>query len=439
MQVVAPVNCQAAVPHSVSRPPPKTGAGSRRRRPFTTARPQVCAHQPTRRDAVARTSTGDAAASGRCPGGSPPQWLSGFASKALATGLAAGLAFGQLAPAAGAADTAKVGKCLLTNCPLQLARCIADPSCAESLLCLQQCNGKPDEQDCQIKCTDLFEDTAVQVFNECAISSNDCVPQRIDSDKEWPVPPESALDKRFDLGRFTGRWYITAGLNKLFDVFPCQEHYFGVPQPGKLYGRINWRIPKGDDDFIERTTIQTFVQQENPAILKNYDNAYLNYTDDWYVLASKPDEYVLIYYKGSNDAWTGYGGATVYSRAKELPQKYVPEIRAALQKIHRRWEDFQLTDNTCKPRRGARSAVERIGRAFEAGVGTAAEEEVDESAVARGLLSFGRGFTTLENQLTPGSQKEQAPPSNEMEDAERYLQKVEESFPDRHYAKIKTK
>lgn len=42
---------------------------------------------------------------------------------------------------------------------------------------------------------------------------------------------------------------------------------------GKLYGRINWRIPKGkDNDFLERTTIQTFNQQDNPAILKNYDN-----------------------------------------------------------------------------------------------------------------------------------------------------------------------
>ena len=29
-----------------------------------------------------------------------------------------------------------------------------------------------------------------------------------------------------------GRWYITAGLNPLFDQFDCQEHYFGVPEPG---------------------------------------------------------------------------------------------------------------------------------------------------------------------------------------------------------------
>ena len=58
-----------------------------------------------------------------------------------------------------------------------------------------------------------------------------------------------------------GRWYITAGLNPLFDTFDCQVHYFGVPEPGKLYGKINWRIPKGNADFIERSTVQTFDQR----------------------------------------------------------------------------------------------------------------------------------------------------------------------------------
>ena len=56
------------------------------------------------------------------------------------------------------------------------------------------------------------------------------------------------------------------------------------------------------------------VAQANPAVLWNHDNDYLHYSDDWYILASKPDEYLLIYYKGNNDAWKGYGGATVYTR-----------------------------------------------------------------------------------------------------------------------------
>ncbi len=59
------------------------------------------------------------------------------------------------------------------------------------------------------------------------------------------MPPDCARDKNFDLNMFTGRWYITAGLNQLFDVFPCQEHFFGVPEPGvppstDMALRVSW-------------------------------------------------------------------------------------------------------------------------------------------------------------------------------------------------------
>lgn len=83
----------------------------------------------------------------------------------------------------------------------------------------------------QIRCGDKYDDKAVQTFNACAVSAKKCVPQRID-EGVWPVPPDCALDTAFDLSKFTGRWYITAGLNPLFDVFPCQEHFFGNPEPG---------------------------------------------------------------------------------------------------------------------------------------------------------------------------------------------------------------
>ena len=44
-----------------------------------------------------------------------------------------------------AADVAKVGKCLLGNCQVVLAKCMADGECLENLICLQLCNGRPDE------------------------------------------------------------------------------------------------------------------------------------------------------------------------------------------------------------------------------------------------------------------------------------------------------
>lgn len=35
-------------------------------------------------------------------------------------------------------------------CRVELAKCIADPKCAANVACLQTCNGRPDETECQV-------------------------------------------------------------------------------------------------------------------------------------------------------------------------------------------------------------------------------------------------------------------------------------------------
>ena len=39
---------------------------------------------------------------------------------------------------------------------------------------------------------------------------------------EYPVPKDDVIVKEFDLKLFQGKWYISAGLNPLFDLFDCQ-------------------------------------------------------------------------------------------------------------------------------------------------------------------------------------------------------------------------
>lgn len=318
-----------------------------------------------------------------------------------------------------ASDTAKVGACLLSKCQRALAGCLADAQCAENLVCLQLCEGTDDVTACQIKCGDKYADRAIETFTSCAVSEEKCVPQRVD-EALYPVPPESALDKEFDLSNFQGRWYITAGLNPLFDTFDCQAHYFASPEPGKLYAKINWRIPRGPIDFIERSTMQRFVQvPSNPALLLNHDNEFLHYQDDWYILASKPDEYVFIYYRGQNDAWKGYGGATVYTRAPALPAEYVPELRAAAERAGVDWSAMTLTDNSCKPhpteaqlaaagRARLAADVKELGQELEKEAEQVEERVVQEVRKDVGSLeyelegdlkSFGKGFTVLEKDL----------------------------------------
>lgn len=40
----------------------------------------------------------------------------------------------------------------------------------------------------------------------------------------------------------------------------------------------------------------------------------LTRSDDWYILDSEPNSFVLVVYRGSNDAWDGYGGGTLYTK-----------------------------------------------------------------------------------------------------------------------------
>lgn len=309
-----------------------------------------------------------------------------------------------------AADSASVGTCLLQNCQAALANCLADTTCVENLVCLQLCNGTPDETACQIRCGDRYTDEAINAFNSCVISEKKCVPQKVDVGL-FPVPPECALDNKFDLAGFQGRWYITAGLNDLFDTFPCQEHFFASPEEGSVYAKINWRIPlmdplTGEADFADRSTMQRFVQQDpaTPAILFNGGNEFLHYEDTWYVLASKPDEYVFIYYRGNNDAWQGYGGATVYTRENSLPEDYVPELQAAAEKAGLDWSQFKLTDNTCPAHPPQRSLKQRLALGAQREVALVTQlagkklEEV-EYGMEDNLRSFGKGFTVLERDV----------------------------------------
>ena len=38
-----------------------------------------------------------------------------------------------------------------------------------------------------------------------------------------------------------------------------------------------------------------------------------------------------------------------HCRAATLPEEYVPEIKEHLQSVGLKWEDFKVTDNSCKP------------------------------------------------------------------------------------------
>ncbi|XP_021650543.2 violaxanthin de-epoxidase, chloroplastic isoform X2 [Hevea brasiliensis] len=277
-------------------------------------------------------------------------------------------------PSADAVDALKTCTCLLKECRLELAKCIANPACAANIACLQTCNNRPDETECQIKCGDLFENSVVDEFNGCAVSRKNCVPQKSDVG-QFPVPDPAVLVKSFNMADFNGKWYITSGLNPTFDTFDCQLHEFHV-ESNKLVGNLSWRIRTPDSGFFTRSTVQRFVQDAmQPGILYNHDNEYLHYQDDWYILSSKvennSDDYIFVYYRGRNDAWEGYGGAVVYTRSAVLPGSIVPELERAAKSIGQDFNKFIRTDNTCGPEP---PLVERLEKTVEEGEKTIIRE-----------------------------------------------------------------
>ena len=231
---------------------------------------------------------------------------SGDWKRSMKTGLACvGVACGWfnggftpgMPPVAQAADTVKVGTCLLQQCQKELAACVLNPKCLANVICLNTCNDRSDEAECQIKCGDNFENEVVGTFNACAVSAKKCVPQK-QNDGSYPLPNPESMVKKFDTAMWNGRWYISAGLNKAFDIFDCQVHFFTSPSPGKFYAKLFWRINEPDGEFFTKDAVQRFIQDpNNPAHLINHDNEYLHYKDDWYAwtTTTKENGFVLVY------------------------------------------------------------------------------------------------------------------------------------------------
>lgn len=207
---------------------------------------------------------------------------------------------------------------------------------------------------CQIRCGDLYKPTdgsasKIDEFSECSISEHHCVPQQ----KLTCSIPRNAKG-RLELNTLTGTWYVTRGWNPMFDCFDCQVHHFSLQQGAKpLLGDLKYAVKKDltctapNCDYLPREVHQSFAQDpENPMHLINHNNSAkeMHYMDDWYVLASRPNVYALIYYCGCNDACCGYAGAVLYTRSprfEDLSTQDVEEIKGAISGAEVHGFDFE--------------------------------------------------------------------------------------------------
>jgi VDE lipocalin domain len=119
-----------------------------------------------------------------------------------------GIIGGSVANAA--SDPNAIVGCLFQKCSVPLAKCITSPQCLANVICINTCNNRPDEIDCQIGCGDIFDNPVIAEFNKCAVSDMSCVPQQVDTGL-YPVPSPDVTVPKFNTNFFNGRLYITAG------------------------------------------------------------------------------------------------------------------------------------------------------------------------------------------------------------------------------------
>ena len=221
--------------------------------------------------------------------------------------------------------------CVLEHCAGALASCEIDSVCRKWSNCCRGCDAN--DTPCQIRCGDLYKPTdltsaKIDAFSECVISEHHCVKQ---THQKCPLPAPSAVVANFDIASsLTGVWYITRGLNPLFDCFDCQVHNFTYdpqtdPVSKPLHGDLKYNVKvdlncSSDCKYLPREVHQSFAQDPSSrGHLINHNNslAEMHYADDWYILYAS-ERAVLIYYCGCNDASCGYSGAVLYTRTPNL-------------------------------------------------------------------------------------------------------------------------
>ncbi|KAJ1445978.1 Violaxanthin de-epoxidase-domain-containing protein, partial [Pelagophyceae sp. CCMP2097] len=236
--------------------------------------------------------------------------------------------------------------CLVQECGPEVAACIGNADCFGAAACLARCGG---EGPCQVRCQQLFESAALDDFNACAVDK--CIPTRVDV--SFLEPPRSSVLKTFDVSTLEGK---CAGLNPMFDSFPCQIHIFQRVAPGQLVDRLSYRVVDPDGAVVTRAEAQRLQQDADDAGVlyaetgrgKLYQREVCYILDASRGIKNVPD-FALVYYRGSNGAWVGFGGAVLYTKSRQSPEVLRQRVTSACKRARLDFDTFTIIDNSRAP------------------------------------------------------------------------------------------
>ena len=166
-----------------------------------------------------------------------------------------------------AAPTKTGMSCVASYCATELKDCLLDPNCAKGLQCFVSCavtsgstktpaGADVEEGACQVRCTDLYENPQLTAFTKCTLTDHGCYPALPEDERYPKLPPElSSVSTSVIPKLLRGRWYISAGLNDMFDTFDCQVHEFRPPKDTSPNPLTPQRIPVADATFSYRVAL----------------------------------------------------------------------------------------------------------------------------------------------------------------------------------------
>jgi len=251
--------------------------------------------------------------------------------------------------------------CIGLHCPLQMGRCVLDPTCYATLQCMAGCSGKPDEAQCQFEC-EMTIGNGNAAFIELlqCMAKHGCLPE-LPEDGACLAGEADTVQTITELEMVAGDWWVVRGVNcgqdnvwsGGYDWYPCQhERYLQLEDDTWIN---NTTYCGGTDSTCSTDQIVTIPHATLPSpglIRLDYDDEpLLPQVEKWHIVSKPQEDFMLVMWCGTNPA-LDYNGAFLLSRGRTeegIEADSLAEFQAVAAKHGVDWDSMCISDNTNCP------------------------------------------------------------------------------------------
>ncbi len=265
--------------------------------------------------------------------------------------------------------------CSLTNCPVQMIRCLFDPACRATLACNAACGSggaQSEQQACHLACQ-LSQGAQSDVYNSLVqcFADHGCLPTLpAGTDGRCVVTSENSHQVQVleSLAEIAGTWLEIRGLNcgvpgshweGGYDALPCRASSW-VYCAQQWWYHTSFCAPGGNSRCDGTRAVYLIAEprlsNEEPGLLEvSYINSALQPQHErWYVLCRPDPDWIMYAYCGSTPAGE-YAGVNIMTRVPNpsnaaLPAEVDAAFRQAAMEYDFSYDDMCITDQShCPP------------------------------------------------------------------------------------------